>query len=88
MKEKRDTWERFLIRNHFQEIGEASGGSPQVPKRSRRGRRKEITPEVDVHETAVPETVQEETVQEPIEEEIAAHHSEHENDHEPSINID
>lgn len=36
LKSKRDTWERFLIRNHFQELGETSGGSPQVPKRSRR----------------------------------------------------
>jgi len=89
LKAKRDTWERFLIRNHFQEIGEASVGSHQVPKRSRRRRREEITPEVDVQlETAVHETVVPETVQEPIEEEIAAHHSEHENDPEPAINID
>jgi len=82
LKEKQDTWDRFLIRNHFQEIGE---GSSQVPKKSRRRKREEISPEGDVHETTVLETVQEETVQEPIEENIAAHHSEHERDHEPNI---
>jgi hypothetical protein len=42
LKAKRDTWERFLVRNHFQEIGEASGGSPQVPKKSRRKRKRKL----------------------------------------------
>ena len=84
LKAKRDTWDRFLVRNHFQEVGEASGGSPQVPKKSRRRRREEITPEIVVPETAV----QEETVQDLIEEEIAAHKSEEENDPELAIDID
>lgn len=81
LKAKRDTWERFLVRNHFQEIGEASGGSPQVPKKSRRKRREEITPEIVVQlETVVPEIV--------VQEEIPAHHFEEENDPEPAVDID
>ena len=51
LKAKRDTWEIFLVRNHFEEAGETS-----VPRKSRR-KREEATPETVVQE----ETVQEET---------------------------
>jgi hypothetical protein len=73
LKAKRDTWERFLVRNHFEEAGEAS-----VPRKSRR-KREEVTPET---------AVQEETVQDLVEEENVAHHSEHEIDPEPAVDID
>ena len=73
LKENRDTWERFLVRNHFEEAGETS-----VPKKSRR-KRKEATPET---------VVQEETVQEQIQEETDVHHSEHEIDPESTVDID
>lgn len=39
LKTKNDTWEKFLVRNHLQEIAEASNSSPRIPKRSRRGGR-------------------------------------------------
>ena len=73
LKAKRDTWEKFLVRNHFEEAGETS-----VPRKSRR-KRKEATPET---------VVQEETVQEQIEEETDVHHSEHEIDPEPAVDTD
>ena len=38
LKAKRDTWERFLVRNHFEEAGETS-----VPRKSRRKRRDTTT---------------------------------------------
>ena len=73
MKTKNDTWEKFLVRNHFQEVAEASSSSPRIPKRSRR-RGKEITAQetaVVIEETAqetAEETVQE-TAQEIVQEE-------------------
>src|ERR1700733_6873892 len=39
LKANKDTWNKFLVRNHFEEVGETS-----VPKKSRR-QRKEVTPE-------------------------------------------
>lgn len=43
MKNTKDTWEKFLTRNHFQELIEASGSSsPKILKRSRR-KEKNIT---------------------------------------------
>ena len=73
LKANKDTWERFLVRNHFEEAGETS-----VPKKSRR-KRKEATSET---------VGQEETVQEQIEEETDVHHSEHEIDLESTVDID
>jgi len=89
LKAKRDTWERFLVRNHFQEVGEASGSSPKVPRKSRRKRREEVTPEIAVQVETVPETaVQEEIVQDLVEEEIDAHNSEEEIDPEIVVDVD
>ena len=70
LKAKRDTWEKFLVRNHFEEPGETS-----VPRKSRR-KRKEDTPETDILEG---------TVQGKIEEETEIHHSEHEMEPEPTV---
>lgn len=39
LKKTKDTWEKFLTRNHFQEPSEASGSNP--PKIPRKNRRKE-----------------------------------------------
>lgn len=50
LKEKRDTWERFLVRNHFEEPGESS-----TPKKSRRNRKRNAS-----------ETIQGQTEIEPI----------------------
>ena len=61
LKEKQDTWEKFLVRNHFEEPGETS-----IPRKSRRKRKESIT-ETDILE----ETVQGQTV-----EEIEVHHPE------------
>ena len=52
LKANKDTWKRFLVRNHFEEAGETS-----VPKKSRR-QRKEVTPET------VEKTVQEQIEEE------------------------
>jgi len=73
LKAKRDTWEKFLVRNHFEEAGETS-----VPRKSRR-KRKEDTPETDILEG---------TVQGQIEEETEVHHSEHEIEPEPTVDSD
>ena len=43
LKTKNDTWDKFLVRNHFQEVAEASSSSPRIPKRSRR-RGKKLLP--------------------------------------------
>jgi len=48
LKEKQDTWEKFLVRNHFEEPGESS-----IPRKSRRKRKESIS-----------ETVQGQTVEE------------------------
>ena len=69
LKTKNDTWEKFLVRNHFQEVAEASSSSPRIPKRSRR-RGKEITAQetaVEIEETA--QETAEETAQEIAQEE-------------------
>lgn len=55
LKNTKNTWEIFLIRNHFQELIEAYGSSPpKIPKRSRR-KEKNITvqdpPTIDIQET-------------------------------------
>lgn len=40
LKNNKDTWEKFLVRNHFQEVTEAStSSSPRIPKGSRRTKR-------------------------------------------------
>jgi len=57
LKTKKDTWEKFLIRNHFQE---ASGSSPKVPKKSRKRTREEVTSEISLEETVPEIAVQEE----------------------------
>src|ERR1700733_8544482 len=49
LKEKQDTWEKFLVRNHFEEPGESS-----IPRKSRRNRKENVS-----------ETVQGQTVEEP-----------------------
>jgi len=37
LKRNKDTWERFLVRNYFQEQSEALGSStPKAPRKSRR----------------------------------------------------
>ena len=65
LKIRKDTWEKFLIRNHFEEAPETSVSSPKVPasisspKVPQRSRRKE-------KETAAQDTDVEETVQEII----------------------
>ena len=88
LKTKKDTWEKFLIRNHFQEATEASGSSPRVPKRSRRRGREEVViqetaPEIVVQELDVEETVQDLTV-----EETAAQNSKEEIDLEIAAEVD
>jgi len=56
LKNNKDTWEKFLIRNHFQEVTEASASSsPKIPKRSRRKERNvtaQDLPTVETQETA------------------------------------
>lgn len=56
LKNNKDTWENFLIRNHFQEVTEAStSNSPKIQKRSRRKERNvtaQDLPTVETQETA------------------------------------
>jgi len=59
LKNTKDTWEKFLIRNHFQEVTEASASSsPKIPKRSRRKERNVTAQDLPTIDTQ--ETVQEE----------------------------
>jgi len=59
LKSNKDTWEKFLIRNHFQEVTEASSSSPGIPKRSRR-REKDVAAQDPPPVETAQETAQEE----------------------------
>ena len=52
LKEKQDTWEKFLVRNHFAEPGESS-----IPRKSRR-KRKESISETDILEGQTVEEIE------------------------------
>jgi len=59
LKNNKDTWEKFLVRNHFQEVTEASASSsPRIPKGSRRTKRDVAAQDPPIVETQ--ETTQEE----------------------------
>lgn len=59
LKNHKDTWEKFLVRNHFQEVTEASASSsPRIPKGSRRTEKDVAAQDPPIVETQ--ETTQEE----------------------------
>ena len=62
LKNHKDTWEKFLVRNHFQEVTEASASSsPRIPKGSRRTKKDVAVQDPPVVQTQ--ETTQEEEKQ-------------------------
>ena len=59
LKNHKDTWEKFLVRNHFQEVTEASASSPpKIPKGSRRMKKDVVVQDPPIVQTQ--ETTQEE----------------------------
>lgn len=59
LKRNKDTWERFLVRNYFQEQSEAPGSSvPKAPRKSRRKGKSAIIQDSPIDKTK--ETVQKE----------------------------
>ena len=52
LKKKKDTWDRFLVRNYFQEPSEApESGTPKTTRRSRRKEKSAIIQDSPINKT-------------------------------------